>query len=241
MKRFTTHSPSLLPVLLSAAALLAALVVSSCSRSGVADSLTGPSHGATAFAKGPGREGTPPPPPQPPPPDPGPAPAPPPPGAACTSLTGLGGTVLPVAAGVPQNRPARLRIEVEGDVASGTLNALGTCSSLARPTVTFISGRATVSGSGLSVSETFGPLTPLPDEPGIVIATSSAGNELEIIWPALGGDPAGPPIFRYQLGRSGAAGTRLSVTMQFTARTANGSTATFNVSASNLTIPALKL
>jgi hypothetical protein len=231
-------------VLLTVVALVASLAMSSCSRSGVADSLAGPTHnGATGFASGPGKEGTPQPPqpPPPPPPAPAPAPAPPPPTGACQTLTGLGGNVISLAADVPQNRPARLRIEIVGDVAAGTMNALGVCASGVPPTVTFVSGRATVNGSGLSVSETFGAIAQVPGEPGVLLATNANGDILEIIWPGLSGGVPGPPILRYQLARSGTAGTRLSVTMSFTARTASGTTATFNASASNLLIPALKL
>jgi hypothetical protein len=153
----------------------------------------------------------------------------------------LGGNVITLAADVPQNRPARLRIEITGDVAAGTLNGLGGCASLTPATVTFTSGRATVSGSGLSVSETFGAIAQVPGEPGVLLATNANGDVLEIIWPGLSGGVPGPPILRYQLARAGTAGTRLSVTMSFTARTASGTTATFNASASNLLIPALKL
>lgn len=65
-----------------------------------------------------------------------------------------------------------------------------------------------MSGSGLSVSETFGTIAQVPGEPGVLLATNANGDALEIIWPA---------------------------------RTASGTTATFNASASNLLIPALKL
>jgi hypothetical protein len=237
MKRFSPFSPFLATVLLTAAALVTSVALSSCSRSGVADSLTGPSHGgAGALASGPGKGGT----PQPPPPPP-PAPAPAPTGDPCTNLTGFGGAITVVAASVPQNRAARLRIEMEGDVAAGTLLKLGSCSSLAAPTVTFPSGRATVSGAGVSVSETFGAIAQVPGEPGVLVATNANGDILEIIWPTLAVPPvAGPPIIRVQLARSGQAGSTLSVSAAVTARTANGVTATFTAAASNLLVPALK-
>jgi hypothetical protein len=149
--------------------------------------------------------------------------------------------VLTLAADVPQNRPARLRIEIVGDVATGALNELGACSSVGTPSVTFVSGRASVNGSGLSVSEAFGAIAQVHGEPGVLLATNANGDVLEIIWPALSGAGPGAPILRYQLARPGTAGTRLSVTMSFTARTASGTTATFTASASNLLIPALKL
>jgi hypothetical protein len=155
----------------------------------------------------------------------------------CVSLAGFGGTIVPVAASVPQNRAARLRIEIQGDVAAGTLTKLGSC---ATP-VSFISGRATASGGGVSVSEVFGTLAAVPGEPGVVLATAANGDVLEIIWPALAVPPvAGAPIIRFQLARSGQAGATLSVTASITARTANGATATFNAAASGLVIPALR-
>jgi hypothetical protein len=227
MKRFTHVSPSVTAVLLASMALVSALALSSCSRSGVADSLTGPSHaGAVAFAKGKGNGGGAPPPP-----------APPPVADPCVSLAGFGGAIVPVAASVPQNRVDRLRIEVQGDVAAGTVNKISTC---ATP-VSFVSGSATVSGSGgLGVSETFGTLAAVPGEAGVVLATAANGDVLEIIWPGLTGLPPAPPIFRCQLARSGQAGSTLSVSMSVTARTSNGATATFTAAASGLVIPALK-
>src|SRR5262245_16520794 len=178
MKSYTISPKSLLPVLLTAAALVSAIAISSCSRSGV-DSLTGPAHsGAVAFAKGPGQAGTPP-----PPPPPG---TPPPAADPCVSLTGFGGTVVNAAAEVPQNRLGRLRIEITGDVAAGTMLRLGNCSTNAVPTVTFISGRATASsGGGLSASDTFGAIAQVPGEPGVLVGTAANGDVLEIIWPGL--------------------------------------------------------
>jgi len=224
------NPPALPVVLLVAMALVTALAVSSCSRSGVADSLAGPSHGgAVAFAKGPGNGGAPPP------------PAPPPAANPCTNIAGFGGNVVATAASVPQNRLNRLRVEITGDVAAGTLDKLSACAPTAAPTVTFVSGKATVSGSGgLGATDTFGALAIAPAEPGVLIATAVNGDVLQITWPALAGLAPGPPILRYQLTRPGQAGSTLSVTMSFTARTANGATATFSASASNLLIPALK-
>src|SRR5262245_23574149 len=175
MSRFTSKIPRFLPAVLAAVALLAALGIGACSRSGV-DSLTAPTHdGATAFAKGPGQGGAPPPPP----------PAPPPAADPCVSIAGFGGAVVGGAGSVPQNRAARLRIEIAGDLASGTLAKIAGCSAGLAPTVTFVSGTASASsGGGLGVASTFGAFAPGVGEAGVLLATDAGGNVLEIIWPA---------------------------------------------------------
>ncbi|HMF44830.1 MAG TPA: hypothetical protein VKQ32_29360 [Polyangia bacterium] len=230
MKSFTPKSPSLLAVALAVAALVVALGLGSCSRSAT-DSLTGPAThgGAVAFAKGQGKGGAPPP------------PAPPPVADPCVSIAGFGGAVIGTGS-VPQNRIGRLRMEIAGDLAAGTLAKIGGCSTGLAPSVTFISGTASASsGGGLSVSSTFGAFAPGVGEAGVLLSTDAAGNVLEIIWPALAVPPVvGPPILRYQLAQAGEAGRTVSVNMSFTARTANGATATFTASAANLLIPALK-
>jgi len=212
------------------AGLLASLALGACSRAGMTDSLVGPSKTTmTPFAKGQGKGGAPPP------------PAPPPAADPCASLTGFGGAVAVAGASVPQNRIDRLRIEIVGDVAAGTMNTLGSCATGNAPAVSFISGTGSVSGSGgLGGSFTFGALAVPPAEGGVVLANDAAGNTLEIIWPALAGGIPGPPILRLQLVSSGQAGSTLSVSMSFTARAPNGTTATFTASAANLVIPALK-
>jgi hypothetical protein len=97
-----------------------------------------------------------------------------------------------------------------------------------------------VTGSS-SANLTFGPLLQVPGEAGVVLATDAAGNVLEIIWPALSGLGPGQPILRLQLASQGVAGSTISVSMTFVARAADGTTATFTASASNLVVPALKL
>src|SRR5206468_2060030 len=147
----------------------------------------------------------------------------------CVSLSGLGGNVINASASIPQFRVDRLRIEVTGDVTAGTINTLGVCTAANSPAVSFISGTGNVSqsGSGSSVTGgggalTFGALLSpgVNIEPGIVLTTDASGNVLEIIWPALAGLPAGPPILRLQLSQfSGAVqmGASLDATMTFTA------------------------
>ncbi|HEY6193966.1 MAG TPA: fibronectin type III domain-containing protein [Candidatus Eisenbacteria bacterium] len=174
--------------------------------------------------------------------------APPPPSTdPCASLRGLGGPVVAVTATVPQFRVARLRIEVSGDVTAGTINTLGPCTASASPAVQVISGTGTVtlSGGGSVTANggtlTFGPLTvPVPAEPGVVLATNATGDVLEIIWPALAGLPAGPPIIRLQLASFSAAvqsGVSVDATMTFTAQAPDGTTATFTASGSNMIVP----
>jgi len=226
MKSFTAKSPLVLPAVLAVASLVVALGLGACSRSAT-DSLTGPAThgGAVAFDKGHGKN---------------PPPVPPPAANPCTSIGGLGGAIVVTAASVPQNRATRLRIEVTGDVAAGTLNKIATCSTSAAPTVSFISGTASVSG-GASASFSVGALTVPPAETGVLLATDAAGNTLEIIFPALvvGGVP-GPPIVRVQLTHGAPSGSTVSVKASLVARTANGQTATFTASASNLVVPALQ-
>jgi hypothetical protein len=144
--------------------------------------------------------------------------------------------VTAVTASVPQNRVNRLRIEITGDVAAGTINKLGTCSTSAAPTVTFTTARGTANGRTITVPA----LLAVPGEPGVLVGTDAAGNVLEIIWPALSGAAPGPPILRMQLNAGTQGGRTISASMSFTARTANGATATFTASASNLLVPALR-
>ena len=229
MKRFPTHSSSLL---LAIAALIVALALGACSKSGV-DSIAGPTHtGAVAFAKGPGNGGNVPPPPP---------PAPPPAANPCVSLAGFSGTVVPVLAEIPQNRANRLRIEITGDVAGTTIDKVGACSGGLAPTVTFAAATGSISGNGgINRTVSVPSLLQVPGEPGVLVGTDAAGNVLEIIWPGLAGDVAGPPILRMQFVTGAQAGRTVTATMSFTARTANGATATFSASAAGLVVPALR-
>ncbi len=221
--------------LLATIAIAAALGLGACSRSQhVTDSLTGPRNdGAVGFASGKGKGGHKPPPVAPP----------------CVSLTGLGGTVVNASASIAQFRATRLRIDVTGDVAAGTINTTGACAASANPAVSYLSGTGNlvVGGSATSVTATggaltFGPLLfpGLALEPGVVIATDANGNVLEIIWPALAGLPAGPPVLRFQLAHWSSAvqtGAVLDATMQYNAKAPDGSTAAFNVVARGLVVP----
>ena len=237
MSLFPTRTVSSL--LLATVALVAALGLGACSRDQhLTDSLAGPGRESTDSFK----HGVAPPPVILPPP----VVTPPPPGAVgspCTSLTGMGGAVAPVTAGIVQFRAVRTRIEVSGDVASGAINLLGPCSSLLAPAVTFVSGSATLS-KGTVRALTFGAaLSGAPiGEPGVVVATDAVGNVLEIVWPALAGVGVGAPILRLQLvGTNGLkTGDLVTATMTFVARTANGTTATFTALGSNMAVPALQ-
>jgi len=221
---------------LATIAIVVALGLGACSRSQhVTDSLTGPRNdGAVGFAsggKGRGHK------------------RPPPVGSPCESLAGLGGTVVNATASIPQFRAGRLRIDVTGDVAAGTIGTTGSCAATANPAVGYISGTGSLvlAGSNTSVTATggaltFGPLLfpGLALEPGVVIATDTSGNVLEIIWPALAGLPVGPPVLRFQLARWSPAvqtGVALDATMQYNAMAPDGSTAAFNVVATGLVVP----
>ncbi|HEY6195085.1 MAG TPA: hypothetical protein VI504_08595 [Candidatus Eisenbacteria bacterium] len=230
--------------LLATIATVAALGLGACSRSQhITDSLTGlRADGAASFAAGGNGHGR----------GHGQKPPPPPPGGSanpCVSLTGLGGTVVNASAGIVQFRATRLRIDVTGDVAAGTINTTGTCAATTAPAVSYFSGTGSLvlGGSATSVTAsggalTFGPLLfpGLALEPGVVLATDANGNVLEIIWPALAGLPAGPPVLRFQLAHWSAAvqtGAVLDATMQFNAMAPDGTTAAFNVAANGLVVP----
>ena len=170
----------------------------------------------------------------------------------CASLTGLGGAAVISLASVPQFRTTRLRVDLVGDVPAGWVNAMGGCTTSAAPSVTFVSGtgNVTLAGTNTSITSAGGPLTfgPLlvpivPPEPGVVLNIDPAGNVLQIIWPALAGLPAGPPVFRMNLASWSAAaqtGVALDATMTFTARNLDGSTATFTARGTGMVIPAFR-
>ena len=172
-----------------------------------------------------------------------------PPVSPCVSLIGRSGTVVNVTASIPQFRVTRLRVDVVGDVADGTINTVGACTASATPAVNFISGTCNLTRNGSSVTATGAPLSfaaltvPIVIEPGVVIATDAVGNVLQIIWPALAGLPAGPPVLRFNLAQwnpSIATGDVLGATMTYTARAPDGSSATFSVSASGMVVPVLR-
>ena len=175
-------------------------------------------------------------------------------GAAITpcpaTLAGTGGTVVNVAADVVQFRSNRLRIEVVGDVASGTIGATGACAASDAPSVFYTGGTANIFRAGTTTSAasggrqmTFGPLLfpGLLVEPGVVVADDANRNVLEIIWPGLAGLPPGPPILRLQLRRFDSwvrTGRSIDVVMRFDARDAAGATASYDVRANGLVLPA---
>ena len=167
----------------------------------------------------------------------------------CASLTNLGGAAVLASGRVPQFRTGRLRVDLVGDVAGGWLNAMGACTASDTPSDTFVSGSGdvTLAGTNTSITSAGGPLTfgplllpGLVIEPGVVISTDAAGNVLQIIWPALAGLPAGPPVLRMNLASWSPAaqtGAALDATMTFNARNLNGSTATFTARGTNMVIP----
>jgi hypothetical protein len=231
MKRSTRTA---LFTLQAAVVLVGLLSLAACSR--VTDSVSGPGRDvANPADKGPGNGGNPPPPP----------PVTPPPVAAnpCVSLTGFGGAVTATSAAVVQFRATRTRIEVTGDVAAGTIDKLGACSTTATAAVTFVSGTATLSRGNVR-SFTFGAAASgaALGEPGVVVATDAAGNVLEIIWPALSGAGPGAPILRFQAASQNGlrTGDVVSCTMSFVARAPNGTTATFTATGANMVVPVLK-
>jgi len=169
----------------------------------------------------------------------------------CASERGLGGAVNVVSALAPQFRVSRLRVELTGDVTAGTINAMGTCASVTNPPpVSFTgSGSLVFSGTATQATATGAPLTfgtltqPVPAEPGVVLALDGAGNVLEIIWPALAGLPAGPPILRLQLAVFNAGvhqGSSLDCDLTFVAHAPDGTTATFTAHGANIIVPALQ-
>jgi len=166
----------------------------------------------------------------------------------CVSVNKLGGAVVIATQDVKQFRTGRLRVDLTGDVPLAWINAMGTCATSAAPPVAFVSGTGnmTLAGTATSVTGTgaplaFGPLAvPIPAEAGTVLATDAAGNTLQIIWPALAGLPAGPPVLRLQLTSWNPAvisGTSLDCDLTFTARTADGATATFTAHGAGMPVP----
>jgi len=166
----------------------------------------------------------------------------------CASVTGLGGDALISSATVPQFRTGRLRIDLVGDVSGRWINAMGGCTASAAPAVSIVSGTGDVILGGASVTSasgplTFGPLAVPPAEAGTVLATDAAGNVLQIIWPALAGLPAGPPVMRMNLASWSAAvqtGVSLDATMTFNVRSADGSTATFTAHGTGMIVPTFR-
>lgn len=170
---------------------------------------------------------------------------------ACpATLAGTGGLVSNLTADIVQFRNnKRIRFEAIGDVASGTINAVGACAAADLPSVIFTGGSANVYQAGTKISVTsdgrpmvFGQLL-FPGvllEPGVVVAGDANRNVLEIIWPGLAGLPPGAPILRLQMQRWNSwirTGRSIDVEMHFNARGGDGSTATYDVFAPGVVMP----
>jgi hypothetical protein len=175
------------------------------------------------------------------------APAPPP----CPATLGGGGVVINQFASVPRWTAKALRAEIVGDVALGTINAVGPCAASATPSVSFTGGTGSMklSGTNTSVAQsatlTFGPLLfpGIALEPGVVVASDNNKNILEIVWPGLAGLAPGPPILRFQLARWTSAaqpGRSVDIALRYNAVGADGVPASFTASANGLLLPAIK-
>lgn len=168
------------------------------------------------------------------------------------TLAATSDTVVTQFASIVQFRANRLRLEVIGDVPTGTLEASGACAAADGATIQFIGGSANMfrAGSNASVTFTGQPLTfgPLlfPGiflEAGVVVAQDPAQNVLEIIWPAIAGLGQGPPILRLQLSKwnpSVTTGTKVDAVMEFDAVGPDGITAHYTALAKNVDVPAMK-
>lgn len=166
-----------------------------------------------------------------------------------TTLAGTSGPVVNQLAGIVQFRSKRLRIEVNGDVSTATIEATGACAAADPATISFTGGSANAFQAGTTTSVTstgraltFGPLLfpGLTLEAGVVVAQDADKNVLEIIWPGLAGLPPGPPILRLQLAKWNnwvRTGRSIDVTMRFNARGPDGSTASYDVRANGLVVP----
>ena len=168
------------------------------------------------------------------------------------TLAATSDTVITQLAHVAQFRSVDLRLEIVGDVPTGTMEASGACAASNVATIQFTGGVANVFRAGTNQSVTFagqqlsfGPLQfpTLVLEPGVVLAQDAALNLLEIIWPGLTGLGVGPPILRLQLSRWDpwvAPGKQVDVMMSFDALGPDGSTASYLVLAHAVDVPAMK-
>jgi hypothetical protein len=208
-----------------ATSLALVLGLAACSRSNT-DSLVGPGRELASSH----RHGV-----KPPPPGPPPAAVDP-----CVSATGFGGAAV-VTGSVPQFRTGRVRIELVGDVAAGTIDKLAKCALGNTPAVSFVSGTGSTSRTGALAFSALA--VPVPAEAGTVLATDAAGNTLQIIWPAIANGVVGPPILRLQLvdNTRFASGDAISANLSLTFRSPDGTTATITASAANMIVPAFRL
>lgn len=168
------------------------------------------------------------------------------------TLDATADTVITQFASIVQFRTNRLRIELIGDVATGTINAMGACAASEAPSFLFTGGRADVyrprsteSVTFFGQPMTFGPLV-FPGvllEPGIVVASDVERNVLEIIWPQLAGLGEGPPILRLQLAHWSPwiqPGRKIDCMMEFDAVGPDGIVATYTARARNIEVPPQK-
>lgn len=167
------------------------------------------------------------------------------------SVAGTDAAVTPVFAGIVQFRANRIRLDVDGDTPDGTLNAMAACATANPAPIAFVGGAANLVRAGTQISVTgtgqpltFGPLlAPLTLEAGALLATDAGGNVLEIIWPALAGLPAGPPILRLQLAGWNSwvrTGQYVDVSMRFDAVGPDGAPASYTADAKNVLVPGVK-
>lgn len=166
------------------------------------------------------------------------------------TLAATSDTVITQLAGIVQFRTGRLRAEIIGDVPTGTIEASGACAAADPGTIIYTGGAANVfrAGTNTSVTVTGGEFTfnqllfpGLVLEPGVVVASDSRKNVLEIVWPAMVGLPPGPPILRLQLTNWNSwviPGKRVDVTMRFNAIGNDGISASYLALGKNILVPA---
>ena len=111
----------------------------------------------------------------------------------CPATLGGSAPVTTVLAGIVQFRSKRMRLEIQGDVLSGAINASGSCAAADVPSINYVGGSASMfqAGTSTSVTSTGGALTfgallfpGILLEPGVVVAQDANKNVLEIVWPA---------------------------------------------------------
>ncbi len=171
---------------------------------------------------------------------------------ACPATLAGGGNVINQLVGIVQFRAKRIRFEVRGDVAAGTIDATGGCAASDVATVHYTGGAVSVfqAGTTIPVTSTGGPLTfgalLFPGvllEPGVVVINDADKNVFEIVWPALAGLPPSAPVLRLQLAKWNSwirPGRAIDVRMRYDAVGPDGLPASFNVAANNVIIPQQK-
>lgn len=168
------------------------------------------------------------------------------------TLEGTADTVVTQFGSIVQFRTNRLRIELIGDVPTGTINAMGACAASELPSFLFTGGGANVYRAGTNTSATFfgqpmtfGPLV-FPGvllEPGVVVASDAERNVLEIVWPQLAGFGPGAPILRLQLAHWSSwiqTGRKIDVMMRFDAVGPDGIVASYTALGRNIEVPTQK-